>query len=189
MGFTDSKPSKDNSDIKFCIPAAFTSKELTYVVGDYIVGGRFVGQSSDVENGYCAIIKGRVIIRPLDEKVERMMIRVVETKGDFFRQMLLMYDYEPVLCTIFDNYRPTFRRALVEQGRGEVFILESEERLTICEFQTMLQRLGVKNALYLDMGTWSEGFYRDKYNEITSIGKQTQSTKYQTNWLFFQKKD
>ncbi|MDR0789559.1 MAG: hypothetical protein LBO06_02050 [Bacteroidales bacterium] len=186
LKFTDIKPDKGDSKQKLCVAAAFTSKELIYVVGDYVTQGRFVGQEPDVESGYCVIINGRPVIRPLDNQVDKYIIRAVETKGDFFRQMLLIYDYEVVQCTIFDKYRPTYRRALVEQGKGQFFVVESEERISICDFQTMLVKLGVKNAIYLDMGTWSEGFYRDRYNEVVPIGKQTLSTKHQTNWLVFE---
>jgi hypothetical protein len=184
--FTDKRPDKDNDNIKLCVPAAFTSNDLKYIVGDYVVNGHFVGQSPDVETGYCAIMKGKVFIRPLDEFSDKILIRCIENKGDFFRQMLLIYGNETVPCTIFDKYKPTYRRALVEKDKS-FFIVESEERISISIFQQMLIKIGVKSALYLDMGTWSEGFYRDLYNAKVTIGKQIQSTKYQTNWLVFEK--
>jgi hypothetical protein len=185
-GFTDIKPDKNNRNIKFCVAAAFTSKELTFVVGDYVVQGRFVGQSPDAETGFCVILNGHPHIRKLSNNTDKVMIRAVESKGDFFKQMILVSDFKPVECTIFDKYRPTYRRALVEKD-GEFFVAESDDRLSIGEFQTMLMKIKAKNAIYLDMGTWSEGFYRNQDNELISIGKQIQSTKYQTNWLYFEK--
>jgi hypothetical protein len=168
------------------VAAAFTDASLKYVVGDYVCGGRFVGQSPDVESGYCAFIKGKIYIRPLDERSDRIIIKAVENKGDFFRQMLLIYHQEAVRCTIFDKFKPTFRRAFAENERGSFVVIETEERVSIQEFQKMMLKIGIKNAIYLDMGTWSEGFYRNQENEMFIIGKQTQSTKYQTNWLIFE---
>ena len=46
-----------------------------------------------------------------------------------------------------------------------------------------LRKVGIKDAIYLDMGTWSDGFVRLKDKTIFSIGHLKYNTKYQTNWL------
>ena len=44
--------------------------------------------------------------------------------------------------------------------------------------------LGARYALNLDMGEWSEGFYRDPLTrEVRPLGDDYRKTSAQTNWL------
>ena len=65
-------------------------------------------------------------------------------------------------------------------------ICQSKERLTIQDFQKALVDAGVENAVYLDMGGWSEGWYKNAYDEKMVIGEGMTSTDKQTNWLVYE---
>ena len=62
-------------------------------------------------------------------------------------------------------------------------ICQSKERLTIQDFQKALVDAGVENAVYLDMGGWSEGWYKNAYDEKMVIGEGMTSTDKQTHLL------
>ena len=53
------------------------------------------------------------------------------------------------------------------------------------EFQEALLILDIVDAIYLDMGSWSHGFYFDNNSKINDIGNNFSNTKKQTNWLVF----
>jgi hypothetical protein len=59
--------------------------------------------------------------------------------------------------------------------------------MTIDDFIQSLIFLGYEQAIYLDMGSWSEGWYRNDENEIIRIGNNWKSSHLQTNWLVIRK--
>lgn len=82
---------------------------------------------------------------------------------------------------------PYQRRALVVMPDESVAIVESVELLDLQSFADALVELGVRDALNLDMGQWSEGWYRSPVtDEPVMIGYLTGSTHRQSNWVIFQ---
>ena len=102
----------------------------------------------------------------------------------YFQQMLLINDGKRVECTIFGKQKPTFRRALAIKD-GKPYVVESLNRMNISEFTDVMLQQGYTDAIYMDMGTWSEGFFVSENKEKTTIGNLRQNTRYQTNWLLF----
>lgn len=77
------------------------------------------------------------------------------------------------------------RRALVEFANHRFAVVESAaDDLEIKQFADDLLELGAKNALYLDMGDWDEGWYRDG-SRVTTLGHRRTHTARQSNWLVF----
>lgn len=66
--------------------------------------------------------------------------------------------------------------------------MESLNRVNVDDFSSALIANNVSQAIYMDMGTWSEGFYIDENGKKNIIGRLKQNTKYQSNWLLFLKK-
>jgi hypothetical protein len=60
--------------------------------------------------------------------------------------------------------------------------------MTIDEFIKGLIELDYQQAIYLDMGSWSEGWYKDDSNNVIRIGNNWKSSHLQTNWLVIRKK-
>jgi len=77
------------------------------------------------------------------------------------------------------------RRALVEFANHQFAVVESAaDDLEIKQFADDLLELGAKNALYLDMGDWDEGWYRAG-SRVVTLGHRRTHTARQSNWLVF----
>lgn len=179
------KPDSNDANILMSIVAAFTSKRPEHVVGTSVSYGKKKVYPTDAETAYCLIINDEVTIEPLENNKSFAIERAVKQKGDYFQQMHLIYNGEAQQCEIFKN-RATFRRALVQKDY-ETSIIETLERMTIDEFINGLISLEYKQAIYLDMGSWSEGWYKDYENNIVRIGNNWKSSHLQTNWLVIRK--
>lgn len=78
------------------------------------------------------------------------------------------------------------RRALVEFADHRFAVVENAAGpLTMQQFAAELIELGARNALYLDMGDWDEGWYRAGNGRIVTLGQLRTETPRQSNWLVF----
>lgn len=179
------KPDSNNTDLLMSVVAAFTSKAPEHIVGTNVSNGRKKIYPTDVETAYCLIIGESVKIEALDSNSKTAIERAVREKGDYFQQMHLIENGEAKPCAIFKN-RATYRRALA-QKEGETHLIESLDRMTIEDFTNTLIFFGYEQAIYLDMGSWSEGWYRNEENNIVKIGNNWKSSHLQTNWLVIRK--
>lgn len=179
------KPDSNNTNLLLSVVAAFTSKAPEHVVGTSVSNGKKRVYPTDAETAYCLIIGEEVKIEALSENHKSAIETAVKQKGDYFQQMLLIENAEAKTCEIFKN-RATFRRALA-QKEGETHLVESLDRMTIEDFTNTLISFGYEQAIYLDMGSWSEGWYRNEGNEIIRIGNNWKSSHLQTNWLVIRK--
>lgn len=179
------KPDSNNTDLLLSVVAAFTSKAPEHVVGTSVSNGKKRVYPTDAETAYCLIIGDQVKIEALDSNHKLAIARAVKEKGDYFQQMHLIENSEAKACEIFKN-RATFRRALA-QKEGETHLIESLDRMTIEDFTNTLISFGYEQAIYLDMGSWSEGWYRNSENQIVRIGNNWKSSHLQTNWLVIRK--
>lgn len=166
-----------------CIPAAFTSIQ-NQVDGLFIEKGVVVNEIINNElTGACIISKDSIQIISFQDINEDLIAQLKSTKKSVFQQMLLVENKEIVQCNLF-NGRRNLRRALV-RFKGLHRIVQSERQVTIKEFQESLVEIGVVNAVYLDMGTWSEGWYKNNNCEIIRIGETMINTDRQTSWLIY----
>jgi hypothetical protein len=79
------------------------------------------------------------------------------------------------------------RRALAEFANHQFAVVESvADNLEMQQFGDDLLELGAKNALYLDMGDWDEGWYRVG-SRLVQLGYRRTHTAQQSNWLVFTK--
>lgn len=179
------KPDSNNTNLLMSVVAAFTSKAPEHVVGTSVSNGKKRIYPTDAETAYCLIIGEEVKIESMSVNHKSAIETAVKQKGDYFQQMHLVEDAEAKTCEIFKN-RATFRRALA-QKEGETHLVESLDRMTIDDFIQSLIFLGYEQAIYLDMGSWSEGWYRNEDNEIIRIGNNWKSSHLQTNWLVIRK--
>ena len=181
--FITSRPDSNDTKIKLSVAAAFTASNLKSIMGNYIIEGKVKEGKKIKSTGYAAIFDNKVIIKPYSEKINNYKNLAIKKRGDLFQQMLLVQDSELIPCRIFGK-AATYRRALVIID-GTPCVIESGVRLSIDNFSRALIRMGIKNALCLDMGTWSKGWLRTENNNYIPIGKLTSSTKDQSNWLIF----
>lgn len=182
VSFTNQRPDSLNSQISLSVACAFTAGNLKEVVGDYVCMGKLYQNKKDVETGLCVILKDTIIIDYLTDTSSYYINLAIKEKGAYFQQMLILKDGDTVECTIFRKQKPTFRRCLAWYN-GRAVVIESVDRLSFEDFANALKEAGIRDAIYLDMGTWSDGFVRLKDKTIFSIGHLKYNTKHQTNWL------
>ena len=179
------KPDSNNTDLLMSVVAAFTSKAPEHIVGASVSNGKKRIYPTDAETAYCLIVGEEVKIEALDSNHKLAIERAVKEKGDYFQQMHLIENSEAKPCEIFKN-RATFRRALA-QKEWETHLIESLDRMTIEDFTNTLIFFGYQQAIYLDMGSWSEGWFRNSENQIVRTGNNWKSSHLQTNWLVIRK--
>lgn len=163
------------------VPAAYTSKNTT-------IEGIFIREGKEYNNlnnafltGACIITKDSITIIKSAE-VDNNLISLIKSKSwSFFQQTLLITDYEITECQLFGNVK-NIRRALIKFDKYTC-IAESIIPQTILEFQKSLKEINVRYAINLDMGTWSEGWYKGNNSEKIIIGETMFNTAKQTNWL------
>ncbi|MDO7845733.1 hypothetical protein Q5H92_05140 [Hymenobacter sp. M29] len=81
------------------------------------------------------------------------------------------------------------RRALMELAGHRLVVVEStSDELTMQHFADDLVELGARQALYLDMGGWDEGWYKTG-SQVVKLGHRRTDTARQSNWLVFVKRD
>lgn len=186
FAFSTTKPDTLNRSIGLSVVAAFTSKAPEHIVGTSVCKGKRLYYPTESESGYCLITSSGVEINPLDTNDATPITKAIREKGDYFQQMILVNGGKAVPTTIFRN-RTTARRALVITA-SQTMLVETDDRIHIDVFTDCLIRMGAIQAIYLDMGSWSEGWYRTNSGQICRIGKNWKSSHLQTNWLVIQKR-
>ncbi|MBP3253071.1 MAG: hypothetical protein J6M30_01005 [Bacteroidales bacterium] len=178
----------DSSDcnVVFAAPAAFTAKNYTDIVGGFVGIDTVIKNPTEQETGLCTLDGSDVYIGGIEDTSVYFPLALNSGTMCYFQQMLLIHSSEKVPCTIFGKQKPTFRRALAAKY-GKVCVIESLGRMDIDSFTEAMLILGITDAIYMDMGTWSEGFFVDINNQKTIIGQLKQNTRFQTNWLWFVK--
>ncbi len=178
---TADRPKTQEISNEFCVPVAFTSKQQT-IEGKFIGSGIDNGSKPNKRTGYAVLNKNKVKFYLTDSINEPALTKeAIASKGSLFQQDLLVYRNRIIPTNLFGTARIQCR-ALAEMNNG-FSIIESATPITISEFQDALIALKVTNAIYNDMGSWSEGWYRAKDNSIVKIGNNHKSTDKQTNWL------
>lgn len=181
------RPRKLDSKVKLCIPAAFTTTTGT-VVGVYAVDGKVSNKSqiSKPIGGVLEIVDGKFKIFPSQNggKFTPEFFASVETdKASMFQQFQLVESGTPAK---FKDQKHFQMRAIAKFKNGMEAIVESDKAIDFKTFNADLVAMGVKDAIYTDMGAWDEGWYRDpKSNSIIPIGNDRSKTDKQTNWITF----
>lgn len=183
--FVVSRPAETQADIYLCIPSAFTTP-YDQVDGVYVSNGlignahgvnKELGGAMLIENGNGKLLstnKGSLLTDTFLEDVQKR-------GGSLFQQFLIVHECK---AASFKDKSKFQRRAVCETTKGTFGIVESDRPITFTTFNDDLVALGMKEALYCDMGAWDEGWYRSgKDSEVTKIGLDRSLTNRQSNWL------
>jgi hypothetical protein len=164
------------------VPAAFTQSDLS-IVGASIEFGKVINPkiSSDL-SGFCLIRNANPwVINQAQMKVGGLS-KWVKAGSSVFQQDLLIQDGQSVPISHAASMN-LWRALVIFPNRFEV--VENDVAMRRDDFQAALLKIGAQQAIYLDMGTWSEGAYFSSQNRVVKIGKMRQNTRRQTNWLVF----
>lgn len=185
MDFLLKRPDKNDSEILLCIPGAFTDLKLFKVDGLYIDKGTVnnknqinhtLGGAIKIINGECEIFpskKGKL----LNDSLINLMVK---QKASLFQQIQVI---EKGKGARFKDLKEFQRRAIVKI-KGKTAVVESFEHITLSAFTMDLLELGVSDALYTDMGSWDEGWYKNT-DAVITIGRIKTQTDKQSNWVVF----
>lgn len=182
-------------DAFICVPAAFTKEYFDrftpeMVANKYITNGvKKQGYDCEISQSGCLAVDENgewYIGKPNEEKYKNAT--------NYFEQNL-----------IIDNYQVNPKKAITYDASLHFRCLaEVNDKLALIQtiiptsyptFIEWLQQIGVKNALYLDMGGWSFGYFRDgdTYYDINPVGSKEElhhnkienikRDPNQTNWI------
>ena len=172
-----------------CVPAAYTTIQKNKIDGLFVEDGvKIIDNINDSLTGACIISNDNIRIISLKDLNNALISEVIKAKKSIFQQILLIKKHHKVKVPLFvkskdHNY---IRRALI-QFDDFYCIGQSHRPIKISEFQESLISIGALNAINLDMGTYSEGWYKDTYCKKIIIGEQMINTDKQTNWLIYTK--
>lgn len=184
-------PNINDSTIALCVEAAFTGELLkefksTNVGGDYVIDGvKHRGYKCKANTGFLVTFNGHPTISSLDNLKDHL-----ETKETLFQQLLLInggadvYTGKPIKPSSENIYR-----AACIMSDGGFTIIQSVKKISLQQFIDSLIKLGVNDALYLDMGKgWNYGWYRETMGSPATKFFDFKSP-YQTNWLVIKARD
>lgn len=192
---SSTRPSKNLNNTFFCVPAAFTDDPK---INHNLIDGHFFVNGTDISNdvnhdlsGACIFDENNIEIIPSTKLSDVKLAEISANKRNLFQQFLLVMNKIKVECNKYKStpnlVKPLLRRALV-QVNNDFYVVESKARMTLSDFQDSLIKNNVTNAIYLDMGTYSEGWYRGSNGITNTIGENMDATSKQSNWLIFEKK-
>lgn len=185
------RPAVADSRNQLSVAAAYTDLDTDLPLDLLVADGRTLQPKAKVGflNGVLTIIDDSLKITripkgqsPPGADVEH----VRQQHGTLLLQELLVHEGQnqrPEGGSIFQ------RRALAELSGHRFVMVESlSDNVRMKQFAADLIELGARNALYLDMGDWDEGWYKVG-SRVVKIGYRRTETARQSNWLVFAKPD
>ena len=178
------RPAPADPTIHFCIAAAFTR------AGDYEVDGAFAVNGIWEHTGEANPKLGAALVIERDGTQSRVSVpgkvqvgadllaRVTESGADCFQQLSVVVDGQ---AQAFRDKALYVRRALVEKTNGTWCVVESQKEASLNQFAVDLVEFGAQNALYTDMGSFDEGWFRYAGAPI-ALGRSRSQTALQSNW-------
>ena len=182
-----SRPNPASDDCFLSVAAAYTDLN-TYQPLDLLVSqGRLRQANATVGflDGVLTVVGDTIAIGqlPKGQSPSGAQLAAVQRRhGTLLMQELVVFkgqNQRPAGGTVFQ------RRALVEFANHRFAVVEStSDYLDMQHFGDDLVELGAQNALYLDMGDWDEGWYKDG-GSVVKLGNRRTRTNRQSNWLVF----
>jgi len=188
--FVLQRPSKNDTSILLCIPAAFTALEDYSVDGVHISQGKIYKKNKVNRSigGAVMIVDGKATLFSTKKGAlltDSLLNKIAGKKGALFQQIMIV---QKSAAPSFKDSSYFQRRAIVDFGKGKIAVVESGESIRLAEFARDLVELGALHAIYTDMGAWDEGWYRDPGDcKAATIGLLRSQTEKQTNWFVFKK--
>lgn len=182
---TGNRPSKSDESITWCSGAAFQhSVSLGFseedVEGDHAVNGTLY-ESPYNRDSFVAFTFADGKFSFNFENASEAIKKAAEKGGSGFMQFGLIRDGESVMS--FDRPRARSYRTLAELN-GNLCIIDSVKMMHFTEFMKELQKLGVTNAIYMDMGAgWNYSWYREVSGKVRTLFGL--SVPWSHNWVVF----
>ena len=180
------RPSRDDESIRLCVAAAFQDAyQLDFrhsnIVGWHTSGGRLERGTPKNRMGAFTYVDGIPRIWNTDEAEEAVQ-NAAARGGSGYQQFIVLcggqrggHDSDEFRC---------YRVLAVLDGKA--CIIDSRTQMHYSEFIRALEDLGVRNALYCDMGSgWNYSWYRNTEGKAVDIIGTPWP--FSHNWLVFRK--
>ena len=187
---TETMPGKEQKEVILCFEAAFTGELLeefkhTNIAGHHLSGGVF-------HKGYkCGSNNGVFTWDPKTgwhfynyghTNSETVLKNVAANGGMGFCQSLLIHEGKRLKGCFKPESRNIYR-ALCELD-GRLCVIDCAFSMPFGRYLDALMAIGVKEAIYCDMGTgWNYSWYRDYDGSVKEIFHTP--GRYTTNWVTF----
>ena len=183
------RPSKSDDSITWCCGAAFQhTVSLGFsqenIEGDHAADGVYYDSPYN-KDAFAAFVfsKGDFNFEFEERKRIEAIKDAAASAGSGFMQFGLIKDNEAVMN--FDRPRARCYRTLAELN-GSLCIIDSVKMLHFDEFMDELDRLGVTNAVYMDMGAgWNYSWYRKASGKVVTLFGLP--VPWSHNWIVFRK--
>ncbi len=177
------RPDESDTSVLLSVPGTYTSPTDT-VEGYVVLDGKIV-QQKDRQGWDGAVLfkDGGIEIRQTNggrTLTKDVLAEVAADGASLIQVHLLVKDGLP---QHFKEQTPTLRRALAVMKDGAPAVIESRDFLDLNAFAALLVELGARDAVNLDMGSWSAGWYRGADGSPVPIGYPHENAKRQTNWV------
>lgn len=167
----EKRPSKSDKSISWCSGAAFQHEvslgfSQENIEGDHAVQGAFY-ESPYNKDSYAAFTCVDNQYRFEFDEPSKAVRDAAEAGGSGFMQYGMIRDGENVMDFEFPRVR--CYRTLAELN-GNLCIIDSCRMMHFDDFMEELMRLGVTNALYMDMGAgWNYSWYRNGDGKVVTL--------------------
>ena len=187
---TGTMPAKDEKGVIFVCAASFTGECLdefrhTNIAGHHVSSGVFhEGYKCGPNNGVFtwSAKRGWHFYNYSHKNSETPLRTVAKEGGMGFCQSLLLHEGKQ-FKGCFKPGASNRYRALCEI-EGELCVVDCARSLPFGSFMSALKKLGVRNAVYCDMGTgWNYSWYRKEDGSVKEIFDTP--GRYTTNWIVF----
>ena len=180
-------PSKEDESVLLVVEAAYTGDTLNEFKHENIAGGHVSGgkryKGYKCKNNSGAFVYYNDSWKFLYDDYSSELDKAAANGGCGFAQEIIIHNGK-IMETKRKDFGRNQYRALCEHD-GKLCVIESKNIISFGDFKQKLKTLGVKHAIYLDMGAgWNYAWYRDgkKVIELNPIGS---NSKYCTNWITF----
>jgi exopolysaccharide biosynthesis protein len=164
MGFDFARAKYESAGKKVAIvvAAAFTS-DWKSINGHAVEDGADVGSSWDINDGTVAIVGGLPeIIRGRESLAgkRKSSQEIMKQAGSMFQQFAAVSNSRPIHSSHFCiRTTPRFFVEFMRDGKSYFGVADFSRRMEINGAIDLLLKIGVKNAVYLDGGAVSQGYY------------------------------
>ena len=187
---TETMPAKSEKEVIFVCAASFTGESLktfahSNIAGHHVSGGTFYeGYKCGPNNGvFTWSSKSGWHFYNNAHKNSVTPLRKAEKEGGMGFCQSLLYLNGKRFKGCMKPERTNRYRALCEIG-GKICIVDCARSLPFGHFMDGLAKLGVKNAIYCDMGTgWNYSWYRKDNGTVKELFPTP--GRYTTNWVTF----
>jgi hypothetical protein len=190
---TTVRPLKNDTNVLFVCAAAFTLLENDAIDGLFIDSGNVKVRWVNHSLGGGIVLPEKSADEPshifgtdMGKMLDSVFIDSIAQLGaSFFQQIQLVRDGQALR---FQKEFSLFQRRALCMWHGELVVVETKTACTMQKFANVLKSCGIQNALYVDMGSWDEGWYRTQQSELVKIGLMRNETDRQSNWFVFRAK-